>query len=408
MGEKKPQRANAAATGESESLTVGSITRIEDSTRCIEPCEGCGKDVVNGGGYAFEQCGCPEGKAMEKAMMDEWTLPARERIAQEDDAREAQRDRVAAFHAGYEAARADMPTGTPPDATETLIYEGRFNTLYGEAAVGKTWVALMVAIQQLRAGRRVIWWDSEDRPDTLATRLQRLRATDLIGVDDLAWATGDLHDSPTAMAEALAFLDFDANGPGLVVIDSATSFGCPSDGAPVAAWLQAHINPWWNAGHTVLLLDHVPKQRKDRPRGGIGSQAKLARIDGAALYAHGTPWNGQQGGYIHLTVHKDRQGQLPATLNATAATITGEWDGPTLNYTIGLPNAKPEGENLEDELMDALEGVGAEGVKGSRAVRDLLKGKRAKDIDAAREELLQAGMIEREKSGRGYTYRLAR
>ena len=58
--------------------------------------------------------------------------------------------------------------------------------------------------------------------------------------------------------------------------------------------------------------------------------------------------------------------------------------------------------------MDALEGAGAEGVKGSRALRELLKGKRAKNIDAAREELLQAGMIERVKDGRGYVYTISR
>ncbi len=135
---------------------------------------------------------------------------------------------------------------------------------------------------------------SEDRVSTLALRLQLLRATDLIGTPELAWVSGDIHDSPAALGEALAHLDGGAI-PGLVAIDSATSFGCPSDGADVAAWLNAYINPWWNAGHTVLLLDHVPKQKKDRPRGGIGSQAKLARIDGAALYVHGKPWNGQEG-----------------------------------------------------------------------------------------------------------------
>ena len=105
---------------------------------------------------------------------------------------------------------------------------------------------------------------------------------------------------------------------------------------------------------------------------------------------------------------KDRQGQLPATLNGTAATITADWDGPTLDWRVDLPNAKDEGEDLQIELMDALEGAGAEGVKGSRALRELLKGKRAKNIDAAREELLQAGMIERVKDGRGYVYTISR
>ena len=178
--------------------------------------------------------------------------------------------------------------------------------------MGKTWIAIMTAIQQLRAGGRVVWWDSEDRATTLALRLQLLKnmGSNLIGTPELAWIAGDIQDRPAALAEALEFLDGGAI-PGLVVIDSATSFGCPSDGADVTAWLNAYINPWWNAGHTVLLLDHVPKQRKDRPRGGIGSQAKLARVDGAALYAHGVPWNGQEGGYVHLTVHKTDRASYP-------------------------------------------------------------------------------------------------
>jgi hypothetical protein len=102
---------------------------------------------------------------------------------------------------------------------------------------------------------------------------------------------------------------------------------------------------------------------------------------------------------------QDRQGQLPATLNGTAATITAEWDGPTLDWRVDLPNAKAEGENLEDELLEAMESAGTEGVKGSRAIRDLIHGKRAKDIDAAREELLTAGLIERVKEGKAYVYR---
>ena len=61
-------------------------------------------------------------------------------------------------------------------------------------------------------------------------------------------------------------------------------------------WMKTHIKPWIDAGHTSLLLDHVPKQRKDRPMGAVGSFEKLSIIRGAALYAHGIAWNGQKGG----------------------------------------------------------------------------------------------------------------
>ena len=307
---------------------------------------------------------------------------------------------------GQELSLVDMellPSALERSDGATLLYEGKANTIYGEPSSCKSWIGLMTVIHCLRAGRRVIWWDAEETANTIARRMAVLRATNFIGAPDLAFRTGDMQDSPLAMSEAIEFLA-DGTGPGLVVIDSATSFGCPKDGADVAPWIKTHVKPWIEAGHTSLLIDHVPKQRKDRPAGAVGSFEKLSDIRGAALYVHGTGWNAQQGGAVHLTVHKDAQGQLPAPKFSTVATITAEWDGPTLDWKIGLPNVKEEGEDLQMDLMDALEDAGAEGVKGSRALRELLKGKRAKDIDAAREELLTAGLIERVKEGNAYRY----
>ena len=298
-----------------------------------------------------------------------------------------------------------LPSAFVREDGQTLLYEGVANTIFGEPSSGKSWIALMAVIQQLRAGRRCIWWDNEDQATTLAKRLQLLRATDLIGIESLAWRTGDMHLSETVMAEALAFLA-GGNGPGLVVLDSATAFGCPKDGADVHPWMTGHIKPWIDAGHTSLNLDHVPKQRKDRPLGAVGSFEKLSIIRGAALYVHGTAWNGQQGGAVHLTVHKDAHGQLPSPQYSVVSTISAEWDGPTLAYTIGLPNAKTEGEDLQDELMEAFDQLGAEGARGSQGVRELLKGKRGRDIDKALHDLRQVGMIERVKDGRAWKYTL--
>ena len=300
-----------------------------------------------------------------------------------------------------------LPSAFVRDDGETLLYEGVSNTIFGEPSSAKSWIGLKVTIQQLKAGRRVIWWDNEDRASTVARRLKILDAEDLIGVEALAFRTGDMHLSETAMAEALAFLD-GGSGPGLVVIDSATAFTCPKDGADVHPWMASHISPWIDAGHTSLTLDHVPKQRKDRPAGAVGSYEKMSFIRGghtAALYVHGIAWDAKHGGAVHLTVHKDAHGQLPAPKFSVVSTISAEWDGATLAYTIGPPNAKIEGEDLQDELMEAFDQVGAEGVRGSAGVRGLLKGKRGRDIDTARDELLQQGIIQREKVGRAFVWR---
>ena len=184
-----------------------------------------------------------------------------------------------------------------------------------------------------------------------------------------------MHLSETAMAEALVYLA-GGNGPGLVVIDSATAFTCPKDGADVQPWITSHVKPWINEGHTELTLDHVPKQRKDRPAGAVGSFEKLSFIRGAALYVHGIAWDSKHGGAVHLTVHKDAHGQLPAPKFSVASTISAEWDGPLLDWKVGMPNAKTESEDLQDELMEAFEQRGLEAVRGSQGVRELLKGKR--------------------------------
>ena len=298
---------------------------------------------------------------------------------------------------------ARLPSAFMREDNETLLYEGKANTIFGEPSSAKSWIGLMAAIQQLRAGRRVIWWDNEDRADTQARRLQILRAEELIGIESFAFAAGDMHKSETVMAEALVWLA-GGNGPGLVVIDSATAHDCPKDGADVHPWMKAHINPWIDAGHTSLTLDHVPKQRKDRPAGAVGSFEKLSFIRGAALYVHGIAWDEKHGGAVHLTVHKDAHGQLPAPKLSVASTVSAQWDGPFLDWKVGMPNAKTESEDLQDELMDAFFQKGTDTVRGSQGVRELLKGKRGRDIDKAREELLHLGLIHREKDGRAFVY----
>ena len=303
-----------------------------------------------------------------------------------------------------EVTLADQPI--PPAALErndgaTLLYEGRLNTVYGETSMGKTWVAVMAAIAQLRRGGKVLWMDNEDRPRTLAERLAALRATDLIGVDELAFVGGDLVSSETATGDALIWLS-DSPLPALIVLDSAVSLGCPSDGADVLDWMAQFVNPWWTAGHTVLLLDHVPKQRKDRPRGGIGSQAKLARLDGAALYAVGQVWNRTDGGYLHLTNHKDRAGCLPGLLGDAVATITVKHAGNHLEYTIGEPTGQSDtAEDLTDELLQAL--IAAGSARGTLGIRSLITGK-GTQIDNACKDLLAQGAITRRKDGAAFVY----
>ena len=161
-----------------------------------------------------------------------------------------------------------------------LLYKEKINFLFGTPGSGKSWVALHCVHETLLQGHRAIYWDHEDTPGTLSRRSK------LLGLDLAdSWSDGQfkylrpgLDGSTLAMSEAMEWIA-GGDGPTLVVIDSAETAGCPSDGSDVAPWLAKTVLPFNEAGATVLILDHIPKRKEGRPMGPIGSQHKLARVE---------------------------------------------------------------------------------------------------------------------------------
>ena len=288
---------------------------------------------------------------------------------------------------------------------ETLMYEGKFNSLHGAPGEGKTWVSLLAVIQAIRQGSRVAIWDFEDRPATTATRLAAIGATDVLDSPDLLYVTPSLADDPEAK-ECLGEWLNSGERPGMVLIDAAESSGAPSDGGNVMPWIEDFVRPWLAVDLTVLVIDHVAKQKIDRPRGQIGSQRKLAQIDGAALYVTGAPWTKSEGGKVYLRNDKDRVGDLPERMGQWVAEINGEHAGDLLTLSIdpyqGKDDAVDEGQ-LYFDLLAAIAATAPEGVRGGRAVRDLLEAK-AQDIDRVLGDLLKDDLVMRDKDGRAFLY----
>lgn len=178
---------------------------------------------------------------------------------------------------------------------ETLLYAGKLNSVFGIPGCGKSWVAAIAIETAVARGGHVLYWDFEDSPQTFFQRAVKLGFDPRDHAESFRYVRPAMSESETAMSEAQAFLS--SAGPdsvqSLVVIDSAEASGCPSDGRDVNEWLDSHVKPWRDVGAGVLLIDHVPKRADEsghRPRGGIGSQRKLAAIDGVALAVSGVPW----------------------------------------------------------------------------------------------------------------------
>ena len=287
----------------------------------------------------------------------------------------------------------------------TLLYEARLNSIFGEPGLAKSWIALMMCIEASRAGARTIWWDWEDHPSTIVTRLKALGAEDLIASDSFLYATPDLVEDEQEMATMARWMSRGTR-PGVVVIDSVESAGLPTDSNDAAPWYKKHTEPFERAGAGVVTLDHVPKRKLDRPRGPIGSTHKTARLSGAGLFLSGTPWTKDAPGKIYLANHKDRPGDLPAPLMKTVAVVeVSHGEGGLLNWSINPPDDDDDdiGE-LTGNLLDAIVAKGQAGVKGSMGVRGLVKAKGHKVIDSALADLMANGLVDRRREGHPFVY----
>lgn len=213
-------------------------------------------------------------------------------------------------------------TWTPPTPTMLvrsdgvgLIYPGRVHSIAGEPGGGKTWLALHLAAETIRAGERALVIDYEDTPSSCVARLRALGLTDdqitrqLLYVQPQRPLLGRGRINADALTE-LASWDI-----AVAVIDSvgesiATEGLKPNDDDDVVRWMQtlprrlAHHN-----GAAVLLLDHVAKEREGRGLWAIGSQRKLAAIDGAAYMLEvGVAPTRTVEGHVRLIAAKDRHG----------------------------------------------------------------------------------------------------
>ena len=418
-----------------------------------ENCECCGNPVENPSPFAdpWEQCGCPAGqeriererasrlKATPAVKREQQPAPSadpflarlraegardqrkaaledRELAIREHEATRKERryftngggEGLAAFIVpfDFDADTERLPAVVERQDGETVLYAGKLNSIFGVPGSGKSWIALIAAHEAVLRGGRVLYLDYEDNAATFKRRALLVGFHPQDYADAFQYAKPGLMDSPVAVAEAVAWLaDAPDVGQNLVIIDAAESAGCPSDGSDVSPWYSRHVNPWQEVGCGVLTVDHVPKQREDRPMGAIGSQHKLARITGAALAVSGVAWTKRTNGTIFLHNHKDRGGDLPAAVGKCVAVVSGTWKGQGDARGFGYAIEVPTQEEAEDMNISILHAIQEEGgvVVGKRKLRDLVQGKNDSK-DSAIKGLVQGGFIEKGRAGQSDTF----
>ena len=249
-----------------------------------------------------------------------------------------------------------VPTiGMLADGASGLLYEGRVNGLAGESGAGKGWVALKIAIEQMRLGRHAYLLDFEDSPALAVLRLVTvLGAAPELVRNYFHYIHPAHHDEPAIeyLVERVAdtphaFAIIDSTGESI----AAAGLNQNAD-EEVARWMQSLAHPLADKGSaTVLLIDHMTKA-EDGGLWPIGSQRKRASITGVQLIVEvAKPFSKSADGMVVLKVAKDRHGAREARSVASYV---------QMRHPVKSTNILPDGtvEMLLSETLEVVFGTG--------------------------------------------------
>jgi hypothetical protein len=194
-----------------------------------------------------------------------------------------------------------------------MLYRGGLHCIAGAPDCGKTTLALYWAVQLLREGRRVTFFDEEGGQEIVAEKLMGLGA-ESFHMENLVYVPfpGKMWDD----SDVEALMEFlRENKPELALWDSSAAFlaraGLDENSAPaVTNWWARVLTPIARELYAaVLVIDHDTKA-SEQSRYARGSGAKLAALDVQYKVELTTPFTRHRNGELKLNVTKDRRGYL--------------------------------------------------------------------------------------------------
>lgn len=301
-----------------------------------------------------------------------------------------------------------------------LAYPGRLNGFHGPSGGGKTWLAILAAVETVRKGALVAVIDYEDHPNGWALRLVQIGCSpDESARIDYMNPHGDLFAAIGSLERRAARLGREW---GLVIVDSigeaiSRAGGNPNDDRDVAPFMTtARLLTKLPGNPGVILLDHVTKAAEDGQQNdagpamhAAGSFRKRAAYDGAsyAVEVKVSPAKGKPG-RLAIYVAKDRHGNRPQRAIAAYAELEpcdGLIDGClTIRLVAPKPTTDSDGKFRPTGLMERVSrwlevNPGASG----RQVVDGVKGK-GEYVRKALVVLEEEGYVSRAVSAKAMLY----
>lgn len=207
-----------------------------------------------------------------------------------------------------------QPTVGHRDDGIGLFYPGKVSSIASESEAGKTWLALLACLQELTAGRHVLYVDFEDDAGGVVGRLLALGATPRDVRNQFHYVRPENAPGPVDLVDLAQLLQL---RPSLAVVDGVTEamslFGQElKDNGDVARFSRQLLRPMADAGAAVVTLDHVVKSTENRGRySALGGGHKLNGLNGAMYMLENLrPFGIGTTGRSRIRIAKDRPAQL--------------------------------------------------------------------------------------------------
>jgi hypothetical protein len=257
------------------------------------------------------------------------------------------------------------------DDGEALLLPG-INYLHGDSGDGKSMVATLATLAELKAGIHAVWLSYEDANEDLIVDRLRLLGANEGDITRLHFITpqvgltyGTQHIIALAGAVRARLLVLDSVGEAMAV------GGINEDkDSEVGPWMRQTLRLIHDQAPelAILPIDHSTKA-KDNPLFPSGSKRKRAAVTGRAYLLNvRKPFGIDAIGYVQLVVAKDRGGtftrgsiageiMLDATVTPYRHTVTAGRDGDNYAPKVARRNAS---ERVREVLGESLVPLTAE------------------------------------------------
>lgn len=237
----------------------------------------------------------------------------------------------------------------PPDLLG-LIYTGRRHLVSGPPESTKTVFAYICALQALRDGWKVAIIDFEMGATAAVLLLTELGAT-----EDEVRAIHYVEPNEPPQGAMQHMIDA---GIQLVIVDASASafeiMGLDDNSRKdVERFARTWINPFWKAGVTTMLIDHVTKDTETRGKFTIGSERKLGSTDIHLNLEAVKSLSRGSSAIIKVHAHKDRPGFLTRP-TATVLELSSDHNHQITWTTKDANPTDPEGDFRPTKLMERV------------------------------------------------------